>query len=147
MKHANDRFNAVAASFMPLVYFAKHDSHDAVKEQFQNTWNEAVGGARAVQLYLKEILQLITANLDSAQWTLKHTAARSIADATITISTTERTLSNDTAAAIWPVLEKALGGKTWDGKQVILEAFVQFVEHAMSYYQATDAVASAIVKV
>ncbi|QIX00250.1 hypothetical protein AMS68_005767 [Peltaster fructicola] len=146
-KHASDRFNAVATSFLPLVYFAKHDSHPAVKEQFQNTWNEAVGGARAVQLYLRDILMLIQAHLDSPQWTLKHTAARSVADATIAISTSDRTLFPDTAVALWPVIEKALAGKTWDGKEVVLEAFVQFVEHARSFYENKSDVASAIAKI
>lgn len=118
-----------------------------MKEQFQNTWNEAVGGTRAVQLYLQEILVLIRNNLDSPQWTLKHTAARSIADATLAISASDRTLSPDTAAALWPVIEKALAGKTWEGKEVVLEAFAQFVENARLFYQGEPGVASAIVKV
>lgn len=118
-----------------------------MKEQFQNTWREAVGGSRAVQLYLKEIVALIGENIDSPQWTLKHTAARSAADATVSIAGAEKNVSQETAAVLWPVIEKALGGKTWAGKEVMLDALVKFVESAASYYEQEPKVAASIVKV
>ncbi|KAJ8604670.1 hypothetical protein MRB53_041702 [Persea americana] len=102
------RFNAIAASILPLVFFAKHDPHEAVKAQSQNTWSEAVGGNRAVQLYLTEILDLVKESLVSPQWTLKHTAARTIADAINSICASEKQLSRATSTALWPVLDNAL---------------------------------------
>lgn len=146
-KQASDRFNAFATSSLPFVFVAKHDSNEQVKEQFQDTWNESVGGSRAVQLYLAEILELCLAHLDSPQWTLKHTAARTVADAVVAVSASEAEMSAATGAALWPAVEKALGGKTWDGKEVVLSAFVKFVEVAKPYYKDQDSVSSAIVKV
>lgn len=67
-KYASDRFSEFATSTMPFVFVGKHDSHEQVKEQFQETWNEAVGGSRAVLLYLNEILELCVAHLESPQW-------------------------------------------------------------------------------
>lgn len=146
-KHASDRFNALAASFLPFVFVAKHDPHETVKEQFQNTWNDAVGGNRAVLLYQTEILELASKHLDSPQWTLKHTAARSVADVVDAVAGAEKEISVGSATLLWPAIEKALGGKTWEGKEVVLNAFVRFVECAKQFYQDRSTVASTIVKV
>jgi len=147
VKQANDRFNSLASSILPFIFVGKHDSHDAVKEQFQNTWEEAVAGSRTVLLYMQEILNLSSAHLESPQWTLKHTAARSVADAATAVCATESSVSNDAAKALWPHLEKALGGKTWDGKEVVLSAFVKFVQNTKGWYLNESSVAAAIVKV
>lgn len=146
-KQASDRFNSLAASILPFVFVGKHDSHESVKEQFQNTWEEAVGGSRAVLLYLKEILTLSTTYLDSAQWTLKHTAARSVADIVVAASASEGGISADVAMLVWPSVEKALSGKTWEGKEVVLTAFVKFVQNAKKWYLDEATVAAATVKV
>ncbi|KXT06290.1 hypothetical protein AC578_9131 [Pseudocercospora eumusae] len=146
-KQASDRFNAFATSILPFVFVAKHDEHEQVKELFQETWNEAVGGSRAVQLYLKEILEMCMTYLDSPQWALKHTAARAVADTIVAISSGESSMSASSGAAVWPAIDKALGGKTWDGKEVVLVAFVTFVEAGKAFYQDEDSVRSSIIKV
>ena len=146
-KHANDRFNSLAASILPFVFVAKHDSHDQVKEPFQETWNDNVGGSRAVALYLKEILSMAEEHLDSPQWALKHTAARSIADATMAVASMTGDMDSTNAATLWPRLERALGGKTWEGKEVVLYAFAKFVETSSKYWLAEQDVAKAIEKV
>jgi len=147
VKQASDRFNSLASSILPFVFVGKHDSHDAVKEQFQGTWEEAVGGSRTVLLYLHEILSLSSAYLDSPQWTLKHTAARSVADAAMAVCASEGNVSNDAAKLLWPHVEKALGGKTWEGKEVVLAAFAKFVQNTKGWYLKEPSVAAAIVKV
>lgn len=147
VKHASDRFNALASSALPFVFVAKHDGHELVKEQFQNTWNDAVGGSRAVLLYLNEILQICNKHLDSPQWTLKHTSARAIADATIAISAVESTMSANVAGQLWPAIEKGLSGKTWDGKEVVLSSFVKFAEKGKAYYAQQPSVQAAMKKV
>jgi proteasome component ECM29 len=48
---------------------------------------------------------------------------------------------------IWPVLEKALAGKTWDGKETVLYAFAKFVENTKHIWSAEDANARTFVKV
>ena len=86
-----------------------------------------MGGSRAVLLYLKEILAISSPHLDSPRWSIKHTAAFAIADV---VSSTATELSPSNADMIWPVLEKAMGGKTWDGKEEVLIAFVTFAKHS-----------------
>jgi proteasome component ECM29 len=147
VKHASDRFNSLASSALPFVFVAKHDPHEQVREQFLNTWNDSVGGSRAVLLYLSEILGLCMTYLDSAQWSLKHTSAKAVADATTVISSSEATMTEKVGEQLWPVIEKALSGKTWDGKEEVLSAFVKFVETGQDFYQKRPNIQSSITKV
>lgn len=129
------------------MFVAKHDPNDQVKEQFVHAWDESVGGSRAVSLYLQEIIELCSAHLDSPQWVLKHTSARTIADTITAVSASETKISKETGQVLWPALEKAQGGKTWEGKETVLKAFVKFVESARPYWESHPDVASAINKV
>ncbi|KAL8873909.1 MAG: hypothetical protein Q9174_000685 [Haloplaca sp. 1 TL-2023] len=122
-KYATDRFNALAADFLPFIFFAKHDSHEPARTLFHGTWNETVGGSRTVLLYMQEIVQLAVQYLDSPRWSLKHTAAFSIAEA---VNATGEDINDSVAQTIWPGLEKAVDGKTWEGKERVLQAFVRF---------------------
>ncbi|KAL2007106.1 hypothetical protein VTN00DRAFT_8544 [Thermoascus crustaceus] len=131
-KLSNDRFSAFAAASLPFVFVAKHDTDDQVKEVFEKTWQDNVGGSRAISLYLKEILGLITEHLDSPRWAIKHTAALAIAD---TITSLDKDINLATGGLIWPVLEKALAGKTWNGKEIVVKAFVRFTRHAKIVWQ------------
>ena len=98
-------------------------------------------------LYLKEILSLAEEHIESPQWALKHTAARSIADATVAVATMNSEMETAIAATLWPSLEKALNGKTWDGKEVVLHAFSKFVETSKAFWSKQQDVAGAIEKV
>ncbi|KAL8770725.1 MAG: hypothetical protein Q9209_003592 [Squamulea sp. 1 TL-2023] len=123
-KYATDRFNALATEILPFVFLAKQDSYELAKIPFQDTWSESVGGSRTVLLYMHEIIQLAIQYLDSPRWSLKHTAAFTIAEA---INSTGGEITNSTAKVIWPGVDKALNGKTWKGKEKILQAFIKFV--------------------
>ncbi|KAI4104496.1 MAG: hypothetical protein L6R37_003239 [Teloschistes peruensis] len=122
-KYATDRFNALAADILPFVFVAKHDSYEQARTLFKDTWNETVGGSRAVLLYMQEIFQLALQYLDSPRWSLKHTAAFTIAEA---INATGDGINDSIAQIIWLGLQKAVDGKTWEGKERVLEAFVKF---------------------
>ncbi len=124
----------MAAELLPLTFIAKHDSHDDAKALFQKTWDENVGGSRAVLLYLEEILQLATQNMDSPRWAIKHASALAVAG-TVTALGSDTGVVN--AEKIWPALEKALAGKTWEGKEKVLKAFVQFVSKRNSFWKGS----------
>jgi proteasome component ECM29 len=138
-KFATDRFNSLASDFLPFVFFAKHDFDDHVKEQFEKTWDENVGGSRAVILYSKEINALSIDNLESPKWTIKHTAALTIADVVISSGSD---ISGPDAAAIWPALEKALALKTFDGKEKVLSAFVKFTKSGFALWKSEPSIAA-----
>lgn len=126
-KYATDKFNSLAGEVLPFVFVAKHDQHDRAKSLFEDTWNENVGGSRTVLLYLKEIIQLSSQYLDSARWSVKHTSAFAIAEA---VNSAGTNISDADAEVIWPTLEKALSGKTWEGKEKVLKAFIQFTKNS-----------------
>lgn len=122
-KHATDRVNALAGDIFPFVFVAKHDPYERAKLLFKDTWNENVGGSRAILLYLKEIIALASQYLDSSRWSLKHTSAFAVADV---IASSGTGITDSNAQLIWPTLEEALAGKTWDGKEIVLESLIRF---------------------
>jgi len=147
--HATDRFTLFASDLLPFIFFAKHDGDEQTRKLFTETWDDHVAGSRTVFLYLEEILTLVDSHLESRQWAIKHTAARTVADAVLQITNAvgSEKIKPTSAKIIWPVLDKALSGKSWDGKEVVLEAFVRFVERAEEYWKHEDAVAKDLEKV
>lgn len=143
-KFANDRFNAMASVFLPFVFFAKHDLEESVREQFEKTWSENVGGSRAVMLYAQEITDLSIQYLESPKWTIKHSAALTIADVAASSGTD---ITGPNAAIIWPSLEKSLSLKTFDGKEKVLEAFVKFVKEGRSLWGEEPVIAAQMKKI
>ena len=125
--HATDRFTSLAVEVLPFVFIAKHDAHERIKDLFMNTWSENVGGSRAVMLYLKEIIALALPYLNSPSWSIKHTSAFAVAD---TVAALGNEISSPNAEVLWPALDKAIAGKTWDGKEKILEGVVKFAKHS-----------------
>jgi proteasome component ECM29 len=134
--HATDRFTSFAADLLPFIFLAKHDSEETVRKSFTETWDDHVAGPRTVSLYLKEILSLAETHLESRQWAIKHTAAKTVADCVLQITNAvgSESIEPVTAKIIWPVLDKSLAGKSWEGKEVVLEAFVRFVERSEKWW-------------
>ncbi|KAI9841460.1 MAG: proteasome component M29 [Sclerophora amabilis] len=98
-----------------------------VQESFQDTWNDNVGGSRAILLYQNEILKLALTHLDSPRWVVKHASALSIAGVA---HAGVKQLSLQQQELLWPALERAVGGKSWEGKEKVLEAFVEFAKES-----------------
>ena len=124
-KYATDRFNSLAGDILPFVFVAKHDTSDRAKTLFEDTWSENVGGSRAVLLYLKEIVDVVSQYLDSAHWSIKHTSAFAVANI---ITSSGSAISDADAKMVWPALERALSGKTWEGKEKIVKALIHFAK-------------------
>ncbi|EFQ87325.1 hypothetical protein CFE70_008273 [Pyrenophora teres f. teres 0-1] len=138
--YATDRFTSFQAEFLPFIFLAKHDSEDQVRKSFTETWDDHVAGPRTVSLYLKEIIALSEQHLESRQWAIKHTAAKTVADCVLRITNAvgSEKLETVNAKVVWPVLDKALSGKSWEGKEVVLEAFVRFVERSEAYWKTDE---------
>ncbi len=141
---SNDTFAALAKDFLPFTFVAKHDSNKHVAELFASSWGDNVGGSRAVLLYLEEIVALAQQHLNAAQWDIKQTTSRAIAGAVLSCG---NELNQSHAALLWPVLQDALGGKTWEGKEGILDAFVAFVRNTPHYWESSASVAQDMQKV
>ena len=126
-KHATDRFSQFAAEALPFIFVAKHDVVEKARRRFEVTWDESVGGSRAVSLYLKEIIDLLSHSIDSNRWSIKHASAYAISNA-VTFSGTG--ISDDNAHLMWQILDKALSAKAWEGKEKTLEALILLAKHS-----------------
>ena len=103
-----------------------------------------MGGARTILLYLEEIVSLARAHLDSARWGMKHAAALSIADAADSVGGDMKLPQQE---LVWPALEQALAGKTWEGKEKVLEAFVKFAGQSSQLQNSDSGIAERMKKV
>lgn len=131
-KLSNDRFMEFAATALPFIFISKSDVEEHVREVFEGVWQANVGGPRAVSLYIREIVSIASNNLESPRWAIKHTAALAIASA---VRSLDAEVDISISKLIWPVLEKALSGKTWDGKEAVVKAFTRFAGQARALWQ------------
>lgn len=105
-----------AAKAIGLTYFACSDPVEKISELFKETWSEfSVSGILA---YVSQVLGLIEAGLSSSQWVKKQQGALAC-----------RRLSQDLGPNLAPhlplltrLLVSALDGRTWKGKEAILQA-------------------------
>ena len=104
-----------------------NDTDERVRKNFKDAWDNNVAGPRAIRLYLPDILAIVQVHMDSNMWNLKHSAARATSGVIKAIVTSGDVRLSD-FQLIWPAAEKAVSGKTWDGKEEILESFTQFVK-------------------
>jgi proteasome component ECM29 len=123
----------VVAAVLPFVFIAKHDSDEQVQDLFDKTWKDNVGGSHGVALYLQEIVRLVSDYLDSPRWVIKHASALAAAEL---VASAEGDISVKDGELMWRVLEKALAGKSWEGKEDVLKAFVQFTRNSQQLWRA-----------
>ncbi|KAK9454580.1 proteasome stabiliser-domain-containing protein [Dipodascopsis uninucleata] len=115
--HASDKFVSLASSILPFVFLAKQDPEKRIKESFTRVWSDNTGGTGAIKLYMPEILQLSEKWLESRQWRVRQTIAYAIANASDSIGTDVPQLDK-----LYEVLIKCLVGRSWDGKEHVLES-------------------------
>ena len=112
---------------LPFVFVAKHDGTASVKEVYQSAWENFIGRHKALSDSLSETVTAIQDFLESPRWNLKQTAARAIAEATNEHANNRDGISDATAGILWPALKTAMGGRSWEGKEVVLQAFTRFI--------------------
>jgi proteasome component ECM29 len=132
-KVSNDVFMRHATVFLPLAFLGQSDTDTAVRDKFEETWKENVGGARAITLYLTEIVELVTANIKSTKWPVKHACCLATANVISSAESSEQYTSAQ-AELLWPIVEEAVGGKTWEGKEKVILAFPKFVAKSRSLW-------------
>ena len=139
-KTSNDVFLNFASTFLPFAFIGRNDTDAEVRERFDPPWKDNIGGSRAIQLYLKEITTLISTHIKSPLWPIRHACCFAVADI-IETSDAQVRYNEAEAALIWPLVDEALGGKTWDGKEKIVSVFPKFVKNVPTLW--TDAKVSA----
>jgi proteasome component ECM29 len=124
---ASTRFSELSEDMLPYVFIGKHDDQEDVRVKFEKVWSDTTSGPRLVLLHLKKMVELAASLLDSPKWRLKHAGAKSIAEAAEVVATLDKMVSAEPAKQIWPAVVRAVGGRTWDGKEIVLNAFAKLV--------------------
>ena len=104
---------------------AMHDiSSTVVASTFKNVWSENTGGSGAIKLHLREIVTLAQENLGSNRWAVKQAAAITLASICTSLG---KDITKDQVDVVYPAMVSAVGGKSWDGKEKVLEGYVELV--------------------
>ncbi|EXJ96242.1 hypothetical protein A1O1_01368 [Capronia coronata CBS 617.96] len=128
-KAANDVFMNFASAFLPFAFIGRRDTDKEVRERFDVPWKENIGGSRAINLYLPEIVDLISTHIKSPLWPIKHACSLAVAELMSSMEVQE-TYSDRDSSLLWPLVQEALDGKTWDGKEEIIKVYPKFIKQA-----------------
>ncbi|KIX07081.1 uncharacterized protein Z518_05058 [Rhinocladiella mackenziei CBS 650.93] len=126
---ANDVFMNSASAFLPFVFIGRRDTDKEVRERFDIPWKENIGGSRAINLYLTEIVGLILTHIKSPLWPVRHACCFAVAELIGSMEVQEKYTDRE-ALLIWEAIQEALDGKTWDGKEEIIKMYPKFVRQA-----------------
>ena len=129
-KTSNDVFMNYASLFLPFAFLGRHDTDEEVRARFDPPWKDNIGGSRALQLYLQEISELVTLHIKSPLWPIRHACCFAVAG--LVTSLAQGKLNETESKLVWPLLEEALNGKTWEGKEKVVLALPKFVSSVPS---------------
>lgn len=135
-KTSNDVFLRYAGTFLPFAYIGRNDTDEQVRERFDPPWKDNIGGSRAVHLYLKELADLITLHMKSPLWPIRHACCFAVAELVTALASNGK-CTDAQARLAWPLMEEALNGKTWEGKEKVVSAFPKFVESVPTLWSDT----------
>ncbi|KAJ8329188.1 proteasome component M29 [Batrachochytrium dendrobatidis] len=139
---AGDKLKSFHSDVLPLAYIGARDGHDGIHQVWENVWEENTAGASgAAKLWVKEILDLCQTLLkESPSWPVKRQVGKSIADLSKTLGEGFEPYMAQTV----PFLLENLAGRTWDGKEALLEGLAN-VAVAGKGWLKTDTVGKALV--
>lgn len=150
-KISPDHFNALEASLLPFSYLGMHDTDEFVAKAFKEVWETHAGSARTATRFVPEIVALVGRALEAPQWSLKHAGALTAGDAVQAVTAqgdlTGSTVNVGHLKQLWPVLDKALVLKTFEGKEKLLDALVDVHTKAKAFWEADEKVAAQLKKI
>lgn len=117
-----DVFSAVCSAFLPLSFVGKHDESDAVKADFEREWTENSNGDSAARLYFSEICSLAEEHGKLSNFSVRQRIARSM----VTLAGLLDALNSQNSARLFGLLLELVQGKSWAGKELVLDALVRF---------------------
>ncbi|KAJ3299319.1 hypothetical protein HK104_009344 [Borealophlyctis nickersoniae] len=119
-RHANDVLKGHLGQVLPLAYVGARDPVEALKTVWVEVWEDNTAGASgAVKLWLPELMSTVEGLLTSTpSWAVKRQVAQSIGDIAKAIGSS----FEDQMEKAVKLLTEALTGRTWDGKEAVIEA-------------------------
>lgn len=144
-KVSSDHFAAYQTQLLPFAYLGSHDTDDYTSKMFKEVWEQHAGSSRTVTRYVPEVSSLVERCMDTAQWALRNGGAFTVAAMAADVasaSTATAHISEANLKLIWPVFEKALAMKSFEGKEKVLASFPAFVEKGQALWKSDDKVAA-----
>lgn len=149
-KVSPDHFTALETQLLPFAYLGSHDTDEYTSKVFKEVWEQHAGSSRTVVRYVPEIVSLVERCLDTAQWALRHGGAFTVAAMVSDVASASDAsgqISDANLTKIWPVFEKTLALKTFDGKEKLLDSYPQFVEKGRSLWTSDTKIAAQMEKI
>ncbi|CAG0890234.1 unnamed protein product [Darwinula stevensoni] len=135
-EHSADRGSSHYIWSLPLAFLAMHAKPPSLESKteaknscdvWREVWNEGTPGTEiGLKLYATEIVDLIEKFFSSQSWMKKAQAGRALSSLLLL----RDHLNDSQLKKISGLLMESLSGKTWDGKEAILEATKEFCSHA-----------------
>ena len=125
IKYAHSQFENVASIYMPLLFVASNDSEVELRRFFTDIWTEAsTSGSGTVKLYLEEIMKLLSTNISLTDFSIRRTCAKSVSSVCQKV---DSSINEENIFKLFEITLKSLEGRSWDGKEIIVEALVSLV--------------------
>lgn len=137
-RHAPNAAVDVHYIILPLAFMGSRDTiYPSLADIWSKVWEENTGGStNAIKKWKKELLEsLITVLGTSQSWELKKQVGKGLVDF-------QKALGNDIVSLIpslLPLIVDSLSGRTWDGKESILEALSTLAVEGKAYFETNAA--------
>lgn len=133
-KFSNDKFQSIASAFLPLAFIGKHDPNEQISTNFKKVWVDTTNSSSsAIKLYFGEILDLMNKNIDSTNLELRKTIAFSIIELVNKLGNDISTIDESQLLQLYEILLGSLKGRTYDGKEKLLQSLVLLAKNSKSY--------------
>ncbi|XP_021734263.1 proteasome-associated protein ECM29 homolog isoform X2 [Chenopodium quinoa] len=116
---AADVLSGYHVTILPVIFISRFEDDKHVSCLFDEVWEENTSGDNVtLQLYLGEIVSLITDSITSSSWNSKRKAAQAITKLSETL---HESLSSHCQVLLSSLL-KEIPGRLWEGKDALLNA-------------------------
>ncbi|XP_074321211.1 uncharacterized protein LOC141657772 [Silene latifolia] len=116
---ASDVLSGYYVTLIPVIFILRFEDDKHVSGLFEELWEENTSGDNVtLQLYLGEIVSLITESFVSSSWSSKRNAAQAITK----LSETLRESLSTHCQVLLNLLLKEIPGRLWEGKDALLPA-------------------------
>ncbi|WLF80100.1 proteasome component M29 [Lodderomyces elongisporus] len=136
-RYGGDKFDVLASAFLPFAYVGRFDGNERVHTNFDKVWTEHASGSSAVKLYATDILEFFTTYLQSNEFAVRVTLAKALSNL-CAVYTTFDSFSSQTVTKVLNSLVEANRGKSWDGKEYVFQALVDFSILSKSFWLLHD---------
>ncbi|KAL1837813.1 hypothetical protein VTJ49DRAFT_3378 [Mycothermus thermophilus] len=146
-KISPEHLSSLETVLFPLAFVARHDDDEYVSRAAKQAW-DARGGSLGVAAtrFLKEVVELVNKCLESPQWGLRHAGARAVAaaaEAVVSAREVSGRVNAGNLKTLWPVYERALALKTFEGKEELLKPLEGWVKAVVAASTPTDSTSTA----